>query len=103
MLNAWRHGVPAVATVVDSKQSAIAPRSRVVRYTLAEGADRRIFSTLFPASQGELQKDDELLVLIPPKHPDRAVIAELYLENHKSQKTNHKEISKDKTQITNNE
>jgi hypothetical protein len=77
-LAAWRNGVPISAAVVETKHSAIAPRSRVVRYTLTEGNDRRVFSTLIPSNRAPLQNGDELILLSPPGRPSRAIVAELY-------------------------
>ena len=48
LLKVWRNGMPAEGTVVDLRHSAWAPFSRVVRYSLAESRDRRIFSALAP-------------------------------------------------------
>ena len=41
------HGV-----VTSVRQAAAAPRSRVVHFTLADGSDRRLFHTLYPARFG---------------------------------------------------
>jgi hypothetical protein len=79
-LNLWRRGEPAVAVVVDTKQSSIAPRSRVMRYALRDGEDRRVFSTLAPNSMGPLGPGDEVMILHAPQNPGRAVVAELYVE-----------------------
>jgi len=78
-LNIWRRGEPAVAVVVDTKQSSIAPRSRVMRYALRDGADRRVFSTLAPYAMGPLEPGDEVMILHAPGNPGRAVVAELYV------------------------
>jgi hypothetical protein len=78
-LNLWRRGEPAVAVVVDTKQSSIAPRSRVMRYALRDGADRRVFSTLAPYAMGPLEPGDEVMILHAPGNPGRAVVAELYV------------------------
>ena len=78
VLATWRRGTPISAAVVESKHSAIAPRSRVVRFTLTEGNDRRVFSTLVPSTRAPLQNGDELVLLAPPGKPSRAIVAELY-------------------------
>jgi hypothetical protein len=80
VLTIWRDGVEANGTVVDLRQSAIAPRSRVVRVTLKDSEDRRIFSTFFPNAAGALQKGDELLLLTSPGNRSRVIAAELYEE-----------------------
>jgi hypothetical protein len=79
MLKVWRTGEPAVAVVVDTKQSSIAPRSRVMRYALREGNDRRVFATLAPNSMGELHAGDEVMMVHAAGNPGKAVIAELYV------------------------
>jgi hypothetical protein len=79
VLNVWRHGEPFEAVVVDSKKSAIAPRSRIVRFALPDGDDRRVFQVLYPAALGELTQGDELLLIAPPNKLSRAIVAELYL------------------------
>jgi hypothetical protein len=65
---------------IDTKQSAIAPRSRIVRYAIKDAADRRIFSMLFPQSAGVPEKGEEFEVLYLPNRASRAIAAELYAE-----------------------
>jgi hypothetical protein len=77
ILRVWTEGVPMTGTVVDTRQSPIAPRSRVVRFTL--DGDRRIFSTFVPISAGEVSRGGELVMLASPTNPGRAIVAELYL------------------------
>jgi hypothetical protein len=79
VLAVWRHGEPVNAIVVDSKQSATAPLSRVVRFALADGEDRRVFHLLYPTRAGELSKGDPLLLLAPKANPARAIAASLYV------------------------
>jgi len=79
VLNVWRRGEPVPAVVVDSKKSAIAPRSRIVRFVLPDGNDRRVFQVLYPAALGQLQRGDELVLIAPPNKLTRAIVAELYL------------------------
>ena len=82
ILSIWTEGVPLTGTVIDIRQSAIAPRSRVVRFTLAESADRRVHSTFFPLAAGDIGKGDELIVLASPTNHARTIAAELYEEIH---------------------
>jgi hypothetical protein len=77
VLKIWRKGEAAAGVVVDLKQTAIAPLSRVVRFTLAEGSDRRVFSTLHPA-RGAPGPGDVIWVVFPPRNPGRAIVASLY-------------------------
>ena len=78
ILRIWREGQETYGTVIELRQSPIAPRSRVVRFTLGDPDDRRIFSTLFPNRAGEINKGDELLLLTLESNPSRAIVAELY-------------------------
>ena len=77
VLGVWRRGEVAAAVVVDHKQSATAPLSRVIRFTLADGSDRRVWSTLHPA-RGAPQPGETVWVIYPPGNPGRAVVASLY-------------------------
>lgn len=77
VLNVWRKGEAAAAVVVDHKQTATAPFSRVVRFTFADGRDRRVWSTLHPA-QGAPQPGETMWVIFPPGKPARAIVAGLY-------------------------
>ena len=77
VLNVWRQGEAAAAVVVDHKQSATAPFSRVIRFTFADGRDRRVWSTLHPA-KGAPQPGETMWVIFPPGKPGRAVVASLY-------------------------
>jgi hypothetical protein len=76
ILKVWVEGVPMTATVVDTRQSPIAPRSRVVRFTL--DGERRIFSTFFPLAAGEVAEGGEFMMLALPTNHARAIVAELY-------------------------
>jgi len=77
VLNVWRKGEAAAAVVLDHKQTATAPFSRVIRFTFADGRDRRVWSTLHPA-KGAPQPGETLWVIFPPGKPGRAVVASLY-------------------------
>ena len=80
MLRIWRDGTETFGTIVELRQSPIAPRSRVVRFTLGDSDNRQIFSTLFPNRAGEINTGDELLLLTLGSNPSRAIVAELYEE-----------------------
>ena len=79
VLKVWRNGKLREAVVVDSKHSSIAPRSRVCRYTIVDGDDRRVFQTLYPTKHGVPQRGDVLKMIVLPEKPGRGVVAELYL------------------------
>ena len=77
VLNVWRRGEVASAVVVEHKQAATAPFSRVIRFTLADGRDRRVWSALHPA-RGAPAAREPIWVIFPPGNPGRAVVASLY-------------------------
>jgi hypothetical protein len=79
VLNVWTNGEPAIGTVVDTHRSGIAPRSEIVRFTVNDIEDRRVFSTLYPHSHGQLQQGDELALVMPKNAPAKAIAAELYV------------------------
>jgi len=78
VLKIWQNGRAAEAVVVDWHRSGIAPRSKVVRFTLEGQDDRRVFTTLFPHDAGELEPGDVIYVVMPPAKPGSAIVAELY-------------------------
>jgi hypothetical protein len=76
-MNVWRDGQAAVARVIGQRHTAIAPRSRVVRFALQDSDDRRVFTTLHPSK--DLPAAGELMwVVYPPNNPARAIVAKLY-------------------------
>jgi hypothetical protein len=79
VLRVWIHGQPAIGTVVDTHRSGLAPKSDIVRYTVDDAEDRRVFSTLYPHRLGQLQPDDELALVMPKNSPGKAIVAELYV------------------------
>jgi hypothetical protein len=79
VLRTWRDEPAMPAVVVETKQSAIAPNSRVVRFVLEEGDDRRVWSTLHPSS-GAPRKGDPITVICAPSNPAMALMGELYQE-----------------------
>lgn len=80
VLRIWRTGQPAVAVAVDFHHTGIAPRSRLLRFTLQGSADEdRLYSTLWPGSAGDLEAGDTVDVLIPPGgDADRAIVTRFY-------------------------
>jgi hypothetical protein len=79
ILNVWIHGEPAIGTVVDTHRSGIAPKSDIVRFTVDDQEDRRVFSTLYPHDVGQLQPGDEIALVMPRDSPSKAIAAELYV------------------------
>jgi hypothetical protein len=78
ILSIWKRGEPAVAMVVDTRYSAVAPLSRIVRFTLRDSHDPRIFSVIIPTRFGRMQAGDEFYVVHPRRGPQQAIVAGLY-------------------------
>lgn len=64
VLQAWRHGEAAEAVVRGRQQTPLAPRSRILRCSLADGVDNRVFSVYVP-SRAIAQTSETLWVLMP--------------------------------------
>jgi hypothetical protein len=77
VMSIWRKGEVAAGVVVDLKHTAVAPFSRIVRFTLADGRDRRVWSTLHPA-RNVPGPGETLWLVFPSNKPGRAVVADLY-------------------------
>jgi hypothetical protein len=72
----WRDGEARRAIVVESHQTALAPRSRLVRCTPADEGDNRVVQVYVPAgAAADLQAGDELWLLFPPAGRGRPVAA----------------------------
>jgi hypothetical protein len=78
ILQAWQNGHAIQASIVEVKQAASAPRSRVVRMVLRNYHDQRIFTTLAPTPRANYQQGDVVWVIIPSTTPRWAILAELY-------------------------
>jgi hypothetical protein len=78
VLRTWQTGAAALAVVVDSHRSGIAPRSHVMRFTLADDQNRQVHSTLYPHSAEQLYPGDEFWIVMPKDSPGRALVADLY-------------------------
>jgi hypothetical protein len=79
ILRIWQHGDVAEATVIDLRQTAIAPFSRQVRFTLSDGSSLRVCSVLVPTRAGIPAKGESLCLVMPRGVPQRAVLARLYI------------------------
>jgi len=79
VIKVWRDGMRAAGVVTDVRHSAAAPHSRVVHFTLAEGPERRVFKTLYPARAGIPQRGDALTLLLPADRPQDAIVADLFV------------------------
>jgi hypothetical protein len=80
VLKVWREGELVQGIVHEVRHSAIAPRSRLVRYTIPEVADHRIFSALIPTSTGIPEEGETLEIIAIPNVPQRSVVAKLYAQ-----------------------
>ena len=80
VLKVWRLGDVETGVIVDSRHSSMAPRSRTCRYTLANPRDPRVFTMLHPNSHGLLREGDALAMIALPGQPERAIVADLYMD-----------------------
>jgi hypothetical protein len=78
VLRIWRNGDLVQGIVHDLRHSAMAPRSRLVRFTIPDLANSRIFSTLIPTSLGIPHEGDTIPIVAMPETPERSVAAQLY-------------------------
>ena len=78
LLRVWRNGIPVEGKVVDLRHSAWAPLSRVVRYSILDSHDRRIFNALTPTKSAPA-KGDTIQLLAPPDGGSKpTILARLY-------------------------
>jgi hypothetical protein len=77
-LRVWREGMRAEGLVVDVRHPAAAPLSRVVRFSIVDARDRRVFKMLYPTRAGVPNKGDSLTLLMRLDRPQDAIVAELY-------------------------
>ena len=75
-MRTWRRGQATVALTVESRQTALAPRSRLVRCTPADRGDNRVVSVYVPQHAArELRPGDLLWLIYPPGGRGRPVAA----------------------------
>ena len=79
VLKVWKLGKERDGFVVSCKHSAMAPRSRVCRYTVPDPFDRRVFHMLYPIRHGVPREGDMLKLLVLPDQPGHAIVAEFYV------------------------
>jgi len=77
VLKTWKDGQALRAVAVEIKQSAAAPKSRLVRYTLADEKDARVYSVMVPVNAGVPEVGEVFWVV---KGQDRALAAKAYAE-----------------------
>jgi hypothetical protein len=76
LLRTWRDGTTGAAVVVEARQTALAPRSRLVRCTPADAADKRIINVFVSHGGAAAPRPGDVLWLIfPPGGRGRPVAA----------------------------
>jgi hypothetical protein len=75
VLATWRTGDARQAAIVETSQTALAPRSRLVRCALTDSTDRRLITVYVPHRVANFQPGDPLWVIMPPGRPDKALAA----------------------------
>jgi hypothetical protein len=78
VLAVWRDGVRAYGVVIDIKQTAAAPLSRIVRFTIVDGPDKRVLTSLYPSGVTVPKPGDTLNIIVPQDRPDETIVADLY-------------------------
>lgn len=77
VLSVWRNGELHPGLVVETAQSGLAPLSRVVRFTLRDTRDRRVYSASVPLRLNP-QPGQAFWIVSPPGNPQRGIVASLY-------------------------
>jgi hypothetical protein len=78
VLKTWRNEPLAEGFIVEVRHTPIAPMSRIVRFSLRDGPDRRVWSTSMPFSAGIPPVGAPLWLICSPARPGRAIVAKLY-------------------------
>lgn len=73
LLKLWRDGHAIEAVAMESRQTALAPRSRFVRCAPLDGADRRVFGVYVPDGAGRVAEGDSVWLVADPAGTRRAV------------------------------
>jgi hypothetical protein len=79
VLRLWRSGRAVEAVVMESRQTAMAPRSRFVRCAPVDVSDKRVIGVYVPDRAGRLAPGDTLWILTDASGGSRAAAA-LWLE-----------------------
>ena len=79
VLRTWKDGRAMRALAVEVKQSAAAPMSRLVRYTLADEKDARVYAAAVPVNVGVPEVGGAFWVV---KGQGRALAAKAYADPH---------------------
>jgi len=78
VLRIWREGVACSGIVTDTRHTAIAPFSTLVRYAPVGREDNRVRSTLYPKRIRPPQPGASLTLLAHPQNSRRTIVADLY-------------------------
>jgi hypothetical protein len=87
ILRIWREGDVAEATVVEIRQTAIAPLSRLLRFSMNDGSTSRLSSVLVPTRAGVPARGETISLVMPRGVPQRAVMGKLYVERNSNDET----------------
>lgn len=87
VVRVWKEGKVRDGYVVDTKHSAMAPRSRILRYNVPDVFDKRVFRMLYPAKYGAFEEGAILTMLVLPDQPGRAIVADFYVREVETLKT----------------
>jgi hypothetical protein len=79
ILRIWRSGEAAPVTVVEVRQTALAPLSRLLRFTLNDGSSTRVCSVLIPTRAGVPAPGETVTLVMARGVPERAIVAKLYI------------------------
>ncbi len=78
ILRIWRNGQAIPALVVETRQSAMSPRSRAIVCTPRDGRDKRLFTVFVPTRIAQFHEGDVIHLLALPHHPDKVIAAILF-------------------------
>jgi hypothetical protein len=79
ILRIWRVGDVVDVTVIEIRQTALAPLSRQVRFSVSDGSNSRVCAVLVPTRAGIPNRGDAIALVMPRGVPQRAVLAKLYI------------------------
>jgi len=79
LMKTWREGVAVQALVIEVLQTALAPKSTLVRCTIPTDRDGSVLGVYLPHSKGIPVKGETLWLLRPPARSTGAVAAEAFI------------------------
>ena len=79
VLRVWREGEAMEGTVIEVRQAAANPLSRVVRYVLTGQTSSRVYSAVVPNRVGVPQPGESIWLVAEPTRPQGAIAAAAYL------------------------